>query len=282
MELGHLALRNASVFERLVPYLVATPFNLPHLHRRPLGLPIPDENVIDPLKLQSRAFLALLERLDGLTFGPEGMPMPRWVFYDCSELPGAIFGFAIPATEATDEVRAVFGLSASYEGLIPFSMYIAIPMFERGSWFGHNLCSIAPTLPSWNLGGLGSVSKALALKVFGVRKFYGATQWDSKALFIHAKFGPLDLMTTYTPAHSEAETLTYSFTVSDEGVRAALGDSQASLNRPEPTEWVTHRDVSRMKEMQAAIEAGERYVIPHAPRFSSDGVLQVPVARVTD
>ena len=35
----------------------------------------------------------LLEQLDALTFGPEGMPMPLWVFYNASELPGGIVGF---------------------------------------------------------------------------------------------------------------------------------------------------------------------------------------------
>lgn len=279
MELSQLTTRNDEVIARLQPYLVATRFNLPHLHRHPLGLEIPSENIIDPLRLESEQFLLLLQRLDALTFGPEGMPMPRWVFYDCSELPGAIFGFGLPASALSARARELFEVPDGYTGLVPYSMYIAIPMFQRGSWFGHNLCSVAPTLPEEGLRGLGSITKALAMVVFGVRDFYGATQWDSEALFIHCKFGPLDLHTAYTPAHSEVETLTYHYEVTELGVKSALGVPGATIERPEPTEWVTHADVERMLSLQDELEAGARYVIPHAPAVRN-GVLHVPIARV--
>jgi len=70
-------IRNPGLLAELVPYLVATPFNLPHLNQQPFGVAAPV--IIDPLRMESEVFLRLLHRLDGLTFGPEGMPMPRWV-----------------------------------------------------------------------------------------------------------------------------------------------------------------------------------------------------------
>jgi hypothetical protein len=272
--------RYDGLYDLLVPYLVATPMNLPHLNTAPFGLAIPPEHVIDPLRMASEPFLLLLQTLDAATFGPEGMPMPRWVFYDCSELPGAIFGFARHARDLDPEARRVFGVPAGYDGLVPHSMYIAIPMFEAGSWFGHNLCSIAPVLSHLPLKGLGSVTKAVALEVFGTERLYGATQWDSHALFIHVKFGPLDLMTAYTPAHSEAMTLTYDFLCTEEALRSAAGDPTVTLVRPAPERWIRQDDEAAVLALQREIEAGARFRIPTAPRVDA-GALFVPITRVS-
>ncbi len=279
--------RNPRLLDEFTPYLVATPFNLPSLDLAPFGVPIPPENIIDPLRLESETFLRLLHRLDGLTFGPEGMPMPRWVFFDCSELPGAIYGLARPAATLWPKARELFKVPPDYDGLVPVSMYVAIPMYRPGIWFGHNLSSLAPVferaaVTDVDLRGLGSLTKGLALKCFGVQEFWGATQWLSKALYIHAKFGALDLQTAYTPAHSEHETLTYGFRVTDDGLRASMGDPGIILNRPQPTFWLEGHDVSGMQALQDRIEAGERYVIPDAPRATPDGGVLVPITRLSD
>jgi hypothetical protein len=272
--------RNDRIARELVPFLVATPFNLPFLNRNPLGFAIPDAALVDPLRVDSEQFLVLLQRLDAATFGPEGMPMPRWVFYDCSELPGAIFGFARPAAQLSDRARALFEVPDGYAGLVPYSMYIAIPMHPKGYWFGHNLASIAPILAEEGLHGLGSVTKAAGLAAFRTRVLYGATQWDSTALFIHTRFGVLDLVTAYTPAHSEAETLTYAVEITDLGLRAAAGDPAAVIERPAPDFTIHHREVARMIELQDAIERGERFVVPGPPIREPDGTFSVPVHRI--
>jgi len=242
----------------------------------PFGLTIPRENWIDPTRLKNEPFLALLQTLDARTFGPEGMPMDRWVFYDCCYMPGAIFGFGRQARDLSDHAREVFGVPAGYDGLIPYAMYIAIPMAPKGAWMGHNLASIGPMLPEEDLKGLGSVTKAVALRSFGTERFYGATQWTSKALFVHTKFGPLDLLTAYTPAHSTAETLTYGFEATDQALRAAAGDPTAAFDRPEPELWVDATDVSAMITLQDRIEAGEHFMIPCRPRRDDSGIF-VPV-----
>ena len=274
--------RNPSLLSVLVPYVVAAPFNLPRLELRPFGAQ--SASVIDPTRLASRGFLDLLHRLDGLTFGPEGMPMPKWVFYDCAEMPGAIYGLACPAEKLWPVARSLFQVPTGYTGLVPLSMYIAIPMQTRGVWFGHNLASAGPALRTAglqevDLRGLGALTKGLALRCFGTETFWGATQWLSKALFIHVKFGPLRLATAWTPAHSENETLTYGFDVTNEKLRASMGDPTITLPSPPPDFWVDGYDTAAMQALQDRIEAGERFVIPARPRHEGDRVA-VPIARV--
>lgn len=259
--------RNDAILEQLDTFVVATGDNQPALNLEPFGLTV--RWVIDPTKRRSGTFLDLLQRLDALTFGPEGMPMDKWVFYNCAELPGFIYGFALPADELSQAERELFGCPVGYDGPVPFSMYIAIPMFEDGAWFGHNLASLNATFPHRSLGGLGRMTKAIALKAFGARTFFGATQWLSKALFIHTKFGPLDVTTAYTPAHSIPETLTYGFTVTDESLRAACGDKTVTLHRPEPTLHLEGTDVEGMRAVQADIEAGARYQMVGAPSMQA-------------
>ncbi len=279
-------IQGAHLLGELVPYVVATPNNSAMLDLQPFGLPTPASHVIDPLKLDSAIFLDLLHKLDGLTFGPEGMPMPKWVFYDCSEVPGALYGLARPIDRVWPKVRELFAIPDSYTGLVPVSMYVAIPMPQPGTWFGHNLSSLAPVfrrlgvIGDLDLAGLGSLTKGLALKCFQVQEFWGATQWASKALHIHAKFGPLRLQTAYTPAHSEHETLTYGFTCNDLALRSSMGDPGAVIARPEPQLWIDSDDVPAMIALQDRIEAGERFCIPSAPKRLSDERALVPIASI--
>ena len=268
---------NSHLLDELVPYLVATPWNRPQFDLSPFGLRIPEENVINPLVLASERFLVLLERLDTLTFGPEGMPMPRWVFYVGSELPGGIMGFARHAEGLTQSQRDLLEIERDYKGLVPFSMYIAIPMIPRINWMGHNLASLNPVFPELGYRGLASLTKGVALRVYGAEYQYGATQWESKALNIHTKFGPLDLITAYTPAHSEPMTLTYRVVLTELTLRAACGDPSASLDRPQAEFWLDAQDVAHASRLQDEIEAGAEYQIVDRP-VRKDGKTRIPLA----
>lgn len=258
----------------LTPFVVTTEANKAAVDTAPFGLKIARRNRIDPNRMDSEGFCALLQNLDGRTFGPEGMPMDRWVFYDCCYMPGLIFGFGRPVESVPASTREILGVPASYEGLVPYSMYIAIPMAAPGAWMGHNLASIAPMLTEENLKGLGTITKSIALRAFGVQHFFGATQWDTHALHVHSKFGPLELHTAYTPAHSEAKTLTYAFAVTDDALLGAMGAPGVSFDRPAPELWIHPDHVETMLAVQDRIEAGERFLIPGPPR--ADG--GVPVA----
>lgn len=255
--------RNDSILAQLSPFVVTTSANRFALDEAPFG--IATRWFVDPHHTRWGTFFDLLQRLDALTFGPEGMPMDKWVFYNCAELPGFIYGFALEAGQLSPTERELMGVPANWTGPVPFSMYIAIPMHEPGAWFGHNLASLNRTFPHRRFDGLGTITKAIALAAFRVERFYGATQWLSNALHIHTRFGPLDLYTAYTPAHSMAETLTYGFTVTSEKLRYAAGDPSATLVVPEPDIALDARDVDAMKALQVRIEAGERFTLVGPP-----------------
>jgi hypothetical protein len=271
--------RNDKALRAAIPFVVATPTHRALLDCSPFGLTIPEEGFIDPTRMESERFLLLLQTLDRLTFGPEGMPMPRWVFYNCAEIPGAIFGLARRSEELPRSVQSALGLEPGESTLVPFSMYIAIPIRPPEVWFGHNLASLNPTFPALRLRGLASITKALALKVFRCKTQIGATQWDSDALHIHTRFGPLDLVTAWTPAHSEAETLTYRVDLTDQNLAHALGDPSASIDYPATDFEIAAGDADAMQTLQRRIEAGEEFVVTGRPR-RHEGRLRVPVAQV--
>jgi hypothetical protein len=277
--------RAVPILERLSPFLVSPPFNLELLDTAPFGVAVADEHRIDPLLTSSETFLDILQAMDAITFGPEGMPMARWVFFDGSELPGGIFGLGVPAAEAPDVVKTTLPVPSHYEGIIPLAMFIAVPTPEPGTFFGHNLASTNNVFPSLGLEGLGTVTKALGLKAYQARRQVGATQWDSLALFIHTRFGPLELETAFTPAHGQLNTLTYTCPCTEESLLAALAVPGASLDRPEPDLWVSSEDAETILGLHQEIESGGRLCITGPPRVLKDGepgerVLEVPVARL--
>lgn len=269
--------RNRALFETLQTYVVATPSNAECLDRAPFGVPI--DVVIDPLRVGSGRFLDRLQRLDVITFGPEGLPMDKWVAFDCAQLPGFTYGFCMPVAALDPREREAFELADDAEGFVPVSTYIAIPMFEDGAWFGHNLASLNRAFPWRSLHHLASITKAMALRAFGCQRFIGATQWTSMALHIHTRFGPLTLDTAYTPAHTKPETLTYSFDVTEESLRAAMGDPEVTLARPKPDFELDAEDVEGMRRLQRGIESGARFALVDRPRVVEGRVVH-PIARI--
>jgi hypothetical protein len=263
----------------LEPFLVAAPWHRGLLHHAPLGVTIPPENVIDPTRLEAATFLRRLSVLDRLTFGPEGMPMPAWIFYHAAEVPGAIMGFAHRIETLAEPIARRLELGRDDRGLVPLSMYIAIPTRAPGAWIGHNLASLNRLLPELNLRGLASITKAVALKAFRCRVQVGAVQWDSPALHVHTRFGALELLSAWTPAHSEPATLSYRWTVTEEALRSGMGDPGVALPRPPADFEIAVGDADGARALQARIESGERFVIPGPPRRAADGTVNVPVAR---
>ena len=248
----------------LEPYLVAAPHNASRFDLRPFGLEIPQSNMIDPTRVDSASFCTALQTLDRLTFGPEGMPMDKWVFYDICYMPGGVFGFGLRVKDAPDDLRSLFG-DADENTLLPLTMYGAIPMAIKGAWMGHNLCSVGNRIKGRNLRGLGTIAKAIGLKCFQSRHFYGATQWGSIALKVHVKFGPLKLYTAFTPAHSEPHTLTYGFECTDQALLTAMGHPEFDFERPQAELWINSEDEDAMIHLQDRIENGEQFVIPFTP-----------------
>jgi hypothetical protein len=265
------------------PYLVATDLSREGMSLRPLGVQFSPRNVLDPHDLGTAPFLNLVQRLDELAYGPRGMSMPRWVFYDCAEMVGGLFGLGRQAATLPDWARAALGVDRGYSGLVPVSLFVLVPMLVPGAFLGYTLCSANQVAPGVAPAGLRLLTAAMGMRVFPVRTLYATTQWRSPTLAIHARFAPLDLLTAYTPAHTLPATLTFRFEASDDRIAAALagGESrtpaEAAAGAPGPR-LLDADDEEEMREIQAEIEAGARWSVVGPPVREGAATL-VPLAR---
>ena len=271
---------NARLLDELELFVVATAENRAHFDARPFGIDVAQGGHVDPLRRDASTFLDLLSILDALTFGPEGMPMPRWVFYDAAELPGGIVGFGRRAGDLPAAVAERFRLPTGYGGLVPLSMYIAIPTLAPGVWVGHNLASLSEQIPGDALRGLGRLTKAVALRVFRATGQIGATQWASRALGVHTRMGPLRLLTAWTPAHTYPASLTYHARIDEAALRRLAGEPGVEAAQPAPELWIDSDDHPAMEALQARIEAGERLCVAGTPEPLGGGRQRVPIARL--
>ena len=83
-------------------------------------------------------------------------------------------------------------------------------MSREGEWVAHNLCSVNSLLDKTErYYGLGFLSKAFGLWYANVKICCGFTQWGNPAIKLHAYYGDFEVLTSYTPIHSHARTLTY-------------------------------------------------------------------------
>lgn len=261
--MSELRTRYPGVTEQLIPFVVSAPGNLEAMDLAPFGLAV--EQTVDPLRMGSRRFIERIQTIDRLAFGPRGLHMPQWIFFDGAAVTGAMFGFCIPVSRLERSEREALELDIDEPGLVPLSIYAAIPTHRPGLWMGHNLSSLGRRLPRRPLRGLGLLTKALALRAFRARWQCGVTQWGAGALNLHCRFGPLELMSAYTPAHTRADSITYVWEITEERLRAAMGDPEARIARPGPHAWIAGGDHEAMIRLQREIEAGRRMLIPAPP-----------------
>lgn len=256
----------------LLPYLVATQALQRRLDLEPLGHVFPPELVLDPTRRASGPFLDLLEKLDAATFGREGMAMPRWAFYDCAELPGAVAGLGCAARHAPPDARAAFG-DVSDDTFLPLSMYMAIPTLTEHEWLGYSLCSLE--LPSSAFLGASVDIATLALSVTALRAklVTGTVQWSSPHLGPTARFAPLSVLAAWLPAHTRAETCVFRFDVDRDRLERALA---SEVHAEGDVDWLSADDRDAHHVAQARIEAGERCFIVGVPERDPSGA-RVPV-----
>lgn len=273
--------RYLHILASTTPYLLTFPGNLKYYNLRPFGIPIQKENLFDCTSQKNATFYDLLQRLDQISFGPVGMPMDKWVFYDCGEMPGGVFGFGIAADKLPPEGRQAFLLDtrfAGYRGLVPIVMYITIPFPKKGLWFGHNLSSAGKQLGAMAFPGLGLFAKAMAIEVFKIKEMIGATQWDSPSLNIHLQLSDMDILSAYTPAHTFPRTLTYRSTYTRTTQKRAL-----SGKAREATAYdflLLEDDEAKMIEIQNEIERRKtRFVIRGRP-IQQGEKLAIPISRL--
>lgn len=163
----------------------------------------------DPLDIDELEFAEQIYHLENNAFGPAGLAIPRWVFYDCAVMPGFVAGFAMRTEKLPPAVKKVMRWKAGFDWT-PLSLFIIIPTMKKGEWVAHNLCAVNSLLEEKDrFYGLGFLSKAFGLWYANVETCCGMTQWGSPALKLHTHYGHLQILTAYTPVHTHAQTITY-------------------------------------------------------------------------
>jgi hypothetical protein len=107
------------------------------------------------------------------------LALPGWVLADLYLLPAAI--------------------TLLMEGEAILAAYYAAPTLVPGAFVGVSLLSAREG------EGLGTAVKALGLAVLGARVARGVTQWSSRALAVHARFGDLVVEGPAPAVHGLAE-----------------------------------------------------------------------------
>ena len=165
--------------------------------------------LINPMDLNNLEFAERIYYLENTAFGPSAMAIPRWVFYDCAVMPGFVSGFAMKTSKLPPWLKTALNPKGEYEWT-PLSLFIIIPTMTKGEWVAHNLCAVNSLLPeAKRLYALGFLSKAYGLWYANVEACSGMTQWGNSALRLHSHFGHLQVLSSYTPVHSHANTVTY-------------------------------------------------------------------------
>ncbi len=248
------------------PFLIANAGIARDLNLRPCGVPIDPANVYDPQQRKNAEFLAMLQLIDRLTFGPFGMEMPSWVFYDCAVMPGAVFGLGVRASRLEPWARDAMRVPEGYEGLVPVSQFIAIPTasgFNDSSddappdaWLLYTLESLNQVSPGIAPAGTLRLTLALGLYVFPIKLLYGISQWRSPKLETYVDLAPLRLLTAWTPAHSLPHTLSFSIDVTKVRVETLLSSPRVHPLAPPPNRLLRVDDSAQLLDMQRLLEQG--------------------------
>ncbi|MCO4753708.1 MAG: hypothetical protein KC478_04465 [Bacteriovoracaceae bacterium] len=267
-----------NILNEAQPYLLGKPKAFENYNLSVFGKQFEETNLKSCLRVENSAFFNLVHRMDSLTFGHQGMGMDKWVFFDCSAMPAGIFGFGIPKEKAPEDFLNMLAVEEDYEGLIPISMYMAIPTTDRNRWFGHNLSSLNSFL-GMKYPGLGLLTKAFACRVFGIHMCYGATQWGSSALEIHTQLSNMKLEAAHLPAHTHQNSLCYLSDYSEENILKALSGEKRIATKHDLL--LNAKDLDRQKKLQQDIERGLKVEIAGRP-IHEDHDIFYPINFVED
>lgn len=265
-------------YQRLIdccePYLITRESCVQDMDLTPLGIPVPAGNIFDPRRVASRDFLNLIKHLDQLTYGPIGLSMPSWVFYDCAVMPGAIFGFARWARDVQPWFRKALAVPKDYEGLVPMSLLIVIPTVRRDVRLAYSLCSVNQVGPGAAPEGLWRLTLCAGTKALGIAQIVGVTQWRSPHLGLFAGLGPCRLLTAWTPAHDNPSTVTFAVQTDDAARERLL---QGVLVGPDGIHrYMDADDSEAMQRLQREIEAGLEVAVV-GPAESRGSETRVPL-----
>lgn len=226
----------------------------------------------NPMEMKEVHFANQILNLEAKAFGPSNMAMPRWVFYDCAIVPGFVAGFAAKRSHLDPKILQMIQnnsetgppaeTSDEQEEWVPLSLFIIIPTMSRqGEWVAHNLCSVNSLLPKeLQFYGIGFISKAFGLWYANVQTCCGMTQWQSPSIKLHSNYGDFEILTSYTPVHSYAKTLTYRLRVEPERwsgffTKQSYSDFRSKYEKSEI--WLDPTSEASLKSLQTRLEKGE-------------------------
>jgi hypothetical protein len=251
---------------------------IPTLDLAPCGIPITPLDFLGPYdhawKLED--LMRVYNVLNATAFGPKGIPLPNWVMIDLGLLPSAFLLVTLSAERAratmTDPGRPVAERERigevlpavlaeaerlGYAGPIPVAGYCAAPTPAPGAWVGWSLCSAIP--------GLGTVAKGLGLEAYGARTLAGVAQFYDRALRVHRKFGPMEVVAAVLDLHPVKHTMAYRTEVFGIGE----GGDGASATR---TLMLDARDLDAQWELQRRIDEGASRFFILSPGLVDDRV----------
>jgi hypothetical protein len=248
------------------------------LDTEPCGIPVTPLDFLGPYdhawKLED--LMRVYNVLNATAFGPKAIPLPNWVMIDLGLLPSAFLLVTLPADRAAaaltdarrsaaerERIGAVLPAVLAearrlrYDGPIPVAGYCAAPTPAPGAWVGWSLCSAIP--------GLGTVAKGVALEAYGARTLAGVAQFYDRALRVHRKFGPMELLAAVLDLHPVKHTMAYRTDVFGSG-------DGSEQSRPTRTLMLDARDLDAQSELQRRIDAGASRFYILSPGLVDDRV----------
>jgi hypothetical protein len=248
------------------------------LELEPCGIPITPLDFLGPYEHEWKLedLMRVYNVLNATAFGPKAIPLPNWVMIDLGLLPSAFLLVTLPLDRAAaaltdgrrsaaerERIGAVLppvlaeAQRLDYDGPIPVAGYCAAPTPAPGAWVGWSLCSAIP--------GLGTVAKGLALEAYGARTLAGVAQFYDRALRVHRKFGPMELIAAVLDLHPVKHTMAYRTDV----FGTAEGGDQRDATR---TLMLDARDLDAQWELQRRIDAGASRFFILSPGLVDDRV----------
>ena len=250
----------------LVPFLVTPRRNRPAVDPTELPAGLPPLLQVDPQRLEHADFCGILQRLDQLAFGPMGLEMPGWVFYDCSAMPGVVFGLGAPVDQVRGWMKRVLGVPEGYTGIVPLTLFIAIAMLPRRSWLVHTVMGMNDVAPGATHEGAVRETLAAGLALLSIDTLYGTLQWRSPTLRHCTSLGPLEVLTAWTPAHDVKSTLTFRLQVPEDAPDLLLGGAgHVHSSAPPPNEVIDVDRSTHLRRLQARVESGDRVWVVAPP-----------------
>ncbi len=256
--------------DEYVLYVLGSEKNIQNFCMNPFGI---NAYHINPLLMSSKTFVDLLIQLDGLSYGNKNLGMEKWVALDCGMLPSAFVGLAKKVPCLDNKLKEKFFIPENYKGLVPLTMYCAIPSAEEGVWISHSLASIEQGK------GLGLLTKVLGIKLYGAKSLRGIAQYNNNSVKIHTKISNLKLISALTFAHSIPEmTFVYEHEVDENKLINAISGVS---NIQKPSFLLKTDDYETKLKMQEEIEANTADFFVISPgQIIKEEEIYVPILKI--